>query len=86
MSVADNTPVLIGVGEASERIGAPDYAAASPAALAGQAAASSRFPAPTPGRRSARRTTSPAPSAAASAPIRPARCWKSSAGRGRSTW
>jgi acetyl-CoA C-acetyltransferase len=39
MSVADNTPVLIGVGEASERIGAPDYAAASPAALAGQAAA-----------------------------------------------
>ena len=39
MSVADNTPVLIGVGEASERIDAPDYAALSPVALAAKAAA-----------------------------------------------
>ena len=31
------TPVIIGVGEASERIDAPDYAALSPAALAGRA-------------------------------------------------
>jgi len=37
--VADNTPVLIGVGEASERIDAPNYAALSPADLAGKAAA-----------------------------------------------
>jgi acetyl-CoA C-acetyltransferase len=37
--VADNTPVLIGVGEASERIDAPTYAALSPADLAGKAAA-----------------------------------------------
>jgi acetyl-CoA C-acetyltransferase len=36
--VADNTPVLIGVGEASERIDAADYAALSPVALAGNAA------------------------------------------------
>ena len=35
----DNTPVLIGVGEASERIDAPNYAALSPADLAGKAAA-----------------------------------------------
>jgi acetyl-CoA C-acetyltransferase len=34
----DNTPVIIGVGEASERIGAPDYKALSPADLAGRAA------------------------------------------------
>jgi acetyl-CoA C-acetyltransferase len=39
MSVADNTPVVIGVGEASERIDAPDYAALSPVALAAKAAA-----------------------------------------------
>jgi acetyl-CoA C-acetyltransferase len=39
MSVADNTPVLIGVGEASERIDAPDYASLSPVALAAKAAA-----------------------------------------------
>ena len=35
----DNTPVIIGVGEASERIDSPDYAALSPADLAGRAAA-----------------------------------------------
>ena len=39
MSVADNTPVVIGVGEASERIDAADYAALSPVALAAKAAA-----------------------------------------------
>ena len=39
MSVADNTPILIGVGEASERIDAPDYAALSPVELAAKAAA-----------------------------------------------
>src|SRR3984957_10093525 len=39
MTVADNTPVLIGVGEASERIDAPDYAALSPVELAAKAAA-----------------------------------------------
>lgn len=39
MSVSDNTPVIIGVGEASERIDAPDYAALSPADMAGAAAA-----------------------------------------------
>src|SRR5690348_11919811 len=37
--MADNrTPVIIGVGEASERIDAPDYQALSPADLAGLAA------------------------------------------------
>ena len=35
----DNTPIIIGVGEASERIDAADYAALSPADLAGRAAA-----------------------------------------------
>ena len=35
----DMTPVIIGVGEASERIGEPGYGARSPANLAGQAAA-----------------------------------------------
>ncbi len=35
----DNTPVIIGVGEASERIDAPGYEALSPADLAGRAAA-----------------------------------------------
>jgi acetyl-CoA C-acetyltransferase len=35
----DNTPVIIGVGEASERIDTPSYAALSPADLAGRAAA-----------------------------------------------
>ena len=39
MSVAENTPVLIGVGEASERIDAADYAALSPVELAAKAAA-----------------------------------------------
>jgi acetyl-CoA C-acetyltransferase len=39
MTVADNTPILIGVGEASERIDAADYAALSPVALASKAAA-----------------------------------------------
>ncbi|MBL8773331.1 MAG: acetyl-CoA acetyltransferase [Phenylobacterium sp.] len=39
MSVSDRTPVIIGVGEASERIDAPDYAALSPADLAARAAA-----------------------------------------------
>src|SRR5580692_12302113 len=39
MTVADNTPILIGVGEASERIDAADYAALSPVALAAKAAA-----------------------------------------------
>lgn len=34
----DDTPVIVGVGEASERIDAPDYAALSPVALAGAAA------------------------------------------------
>jgi acetyl-CoA C-acetyltransferase len=38
MSVSDLTPVVIGVGEASERIDAADYAALSPADLAGRAA------------------------------------------------
>ena len=33
----DSTPVLIGVGEASERIDAPDYTALSPVDLASQA-------------------------------------------------
>jgi len=37
--VTDNTPVVIGVGEASERIDGPDYAALSPVALAAKAAA-----------------------------------------------
>lgn len=36
--MSDNTPVIIGVGEASERIEAPDYRALSPADLAGLAA------------------------------------------------
>jgi acetyl-CoA C-acetyltransferase len=34
----DDTPVVVGVGEASERIDAPDYRALSPADLAGEAA------------------------------------------------
>ncbi|MFI4974377.1 MAG: acetyl-CoA acetyltransferase [Caulobacterales bacterium] len=38
MSASDDTPVLIGVGEASERIDAPDYAAMSPVDLAAAAA------------------------------------------------
>src|ERR1700722_1796147 len=37
--MSDNTPILIGVGEASERIDAADYAALSPVALAAKAAA-----------------------------------------------
>ena len=39
MSSSGNTPILIGVGEASERIDAADYAALSPVALAAKAAA-----------------------------------------------
>ena len=35
----DNTPIIIGVGEASERIATPGYEALSPADLAGRAAA-----------------------------------------------
>jgi hypothetical protein len=38
MRINDRTPVLIGVGEASELIGAPYYAALSPADLAANAA------------------------------------------------
>jgi acetyl-CoA C-acetyltransferase len=34
----ERTPVIVGVGEVSERIGEPGYAALSPAALAGEAA------------------------------------------------
>ena len=39
MDAPDNTPIVIGVGEASERIDAADYAALSPVALAAKAAA-----------------------------------------------
>ena len=35
----ENTPIIIGVGEASERIATPGYEALSPADLAGRAAA-----------------------------------------------
>jgi acetyl-CoA C-acetyltransferase len=38
MTKSPETPILIGVGEASERIDAPDYAALSPVALAAKAA------------------------------------------------
>jgi acetyl-CoA C-acetyltransferase len=38
MSVSDRTPIVIGVGEASERIGAAGYAALSPVGLASKAA------------------------------------------------
>ena len=38
-SLSDSTPVIVGVGEASERIDARGYAALSPADLAGRAAA-----------------------------------------------
>ena len=38
MAVSDNTPVVIGVGEASERIDSADYAALSPVELAAKAA------------------------------------------------
>ena len=34
MTVSDNTPIIVGVGEASERIDAADYQALSPVALA----------------------------------------------------
>ncbi len=49
MNVADNTPILIGVGEASERIDAPDYAALSPVELASRAAAAALADAGAPG-------------------------------------
>ena len=39
MTVADNTPVIIGVGQVSERIGEADYRARSPMDLAGDALA-----------------------------------------------
>ena len=38
MTVSDNTPIIVGVGEASERIDAADYQALSPVALAAAAA------------------------------------------------
>ena len=38
-TIDDRTPIIIGVGEASEQLGAPGYAALSPADLAGRAAA-----------------------------------------------
>ena len=47
--MADSTPVIIGVGEASERIDAPDYAALSPVALAAKAAAAALSDAGAPG-------------------------------------
>ena len=47
--MSDNTPVMIGVGEASERIDAPDYAALSPVALAARAAAAALVDAGAPG-------------------------------------
>ena len=49
MRVADNTPILIGVGEASERIDAADYAALSPVALAAKAAEAALADAGAPG-------------------------------------
>ncbi len=49
MAAADNTPIVIGVGEASERIGAPGYAALSPADMAGRAAAAAVEDAGAPG-------------------------------------
>ena len=49
MSVADHTPIVIGVGEASERIGAADYRALSPVALAAKAAAAALADAGAPG-------------------------------------
>lgn len=39
MSIADNTPVIVGVGQGSERLGEPGYAALSPMDLAGRALA-----------------------------------------------
>ena len=38
MSISDNTPILVGIGEASERIDSPDYSAMSPVDLAARAA------------------------------------------------
>jgi acetyl-CoA C-acetyltransferase len=49
MSAADLTPVVIGVGEASERIDAPDYAALSPVELAARAARAALADAGAPG-------------------------------------
>lgn len=37
MSIDDRTPIIVGIGEASERIDSPDYAALSPADLAAAA-------------------------------------------------
>src|SRR5512139_246207 len=39
MQVADSTPVIIGVGQVSERVGEPGYAERSPMDLAGAALA-----------------------------------------------
>lgn len=39
MSIADNTPVIVGVGQWSERLGEPGYATLSPMDLAGRALA-----------------------------------------------
>jgi acetyl-CoA C-acetyltransferase len=49
MSVADETPIVIGVGEASERIDAADYQALSPVALASKAAEAALTDAGAPG-------------------------------------
>jgi acetyl-CoA C-acetyltransferase len=49
MGVADTTPVIIGVGEASERIGAADYQALPPVALAALAARAALADAGAPG-------------------------------------
>jgi acetyl-CoA C-acetyltransferase len=49
MSVADETPIVVGVGEASERIDAADYQALSPVALASKAAEAALADAGAPG-------------------------------------
>jgi acetyl-CoA C-acetyltransferase len=49
MNVADETPIVIGVGEASERIDAADYRALSPVALASKAAEAALADAGAPG-------------------------------------
>jgi len=49
MNVADETPIVIGVGEASERIDAADYQALSPVALASKAAEAALADAGAPG-------------------------------------
>ena len=49
MSVADETPIVIGVGEASERIDAVGYQALSPVGLASRAAEAALADAGAPG-------------------------------------